>query len=52
MSTIAKATLAASCVTTAGIVGYVHYKQELDRFYFIFYIIYNVYENCTVSSLV
>ena len=31
MSLIAKITLVSSCVVSAGIVFYVHYKQNLDR---------------------
>jgi len=31
MSLLAKSTLAASCVTSVGIIAYVHYKQNLDR---------------------
>jgi len=31
MSLLAKSTLAASCVTSVGIITYVHYKQNLDR---------------------
>ena len=32
MSLTAKGTLIASCAITCGIIGYVHYKQNLDRY--------------------
>ncbi|KAI4460537.1 hypothetical protein MML48_5g00009983 [Holotrichia oblita] len=31
MSLASKITLSLACITSAGIIGYVHYKQQLDR---------------------
>lgn len=31
MSLASKMTLSAACITSVSIIGYVHYKQQLDR---------------------